>query len=114
MGGQQNKPCCRTCLIGDGGISLIGAELLCDGRELPKVFIVSSGPVNLDIRPLSPYRKQLLDAIDDLRSKSWSDRQIADHFNLMGLLTPRGHRWLPQSVFSMRKKREMALAKNGS
>jgi hypothetical protein len=70
--------------------------------------------VNLDIRPLSPYRKQLLDAIDDLRIKSWSDRQIADHFNLIGLLTPRGHRWLPQSVFSMRKKREMALAKNGS
>jgi hypothetical protein len=65
--------------------------------------------VNLDIRPLSPYRKQLLEAIDDLRIKSWSDRQIADHFNLMGWLTPRGHSWLPQSVFSMRKKRAMAL-----
>jgi hypothetical protein len=110
VGGQQNKPCCRTCLFSHGGVSLIGAELLCDGRDLPKVFIVSCGPVNLDIRPLSPYRKQLLDAIDALRIKSWSDRQIADHFNLMGWLTPRGHRWLPQSVFSMRKKRAMALA----
>ena len=113
MGGQQNKPCCRTCLFSHGGVSLIGAELLCHGRELPKFLIVSSGPVNLDIRPLSPYRKQLLDAIDDLRIKSWSDRQIADHFNLIGLLTPRGHRWLPQSVFSLRKKWEMGLAKIG-
>lgn len=67
-------------------------------------LVVSSGPVTLDIRPLSPYQQQLIAAITSLKSQSWSDRQIATHFNDTGYLTPRGRRWLPQSVFSMRKK----------
>ncbi|MFM6979327.1 MAG: recombinase family protein [Methylophilaceae bacterium] len=51
--------------------------------------------------------------IHSLRSQSWSDRQIANYFNETGYLTPRGHRWLPQSVFSIRKKYEKRLERIG-
>jgi hypothetical protein len=44
-----------------------------------------------------------------LRTQGWTDRQIANHFNETGYLTPRGCRWLPQSVFSVRKKYERRL-----
>ena len=52
------------------------------GRESPKVLCVSSGPVTLDIRPLSAYQQQLIDTILSLRAHGWSDRQIAIHFNV--------------------------------
>ena len=45
-----------------------------------------------------------MQTILQLRSDGWIDKQIADHFNLIGWLTTRGQSWLPQSVFSMRKK----------
>ena len=83
------------------------------GRESPKVLCVSSGPVNLDIRPLSAYQQQLIDAILTLRSRGWTDRQIANHFNETGYLPPRGHRWIPQSVFSVRKKYRIRLERLG-
>ena len=76
------------------------------GREPAKGLIVSSGPVTLDIRPLSDYQRELIDVILLLRSRGWSDRQIANHFNETGYLSPRGCRWFPQSVFSVRKKYE--------
>ena len=56
------------------------------GRESPEALIVSSGPVTLDIRPLSAYQQQLIDRIEKLRSLSWTDRQIANHFNEIGYL----------------------------
>lgn len=59
------------------------------GRESPEVLTVNSGPVNLDIRPLSACQKQLIDAVLRLRSQGWSHRQIAKHFNDTGYLTPR-------------------------
>ena len=83
------------------------------GRESPKVLIVSSGPVTLDIRPLSAYQQQLIDTVLSLRSRGWTDRQIANHFNEIGYLTPRGHRWIPQSVFSVRKKWQRRLERIG-
>jgi hypothetical protein len=77
------------------------------------VLCVSSGPVRLDIRPLSVYQQKLIDMILSLRSQGWSDRQIANHFNETGYLTPRGCRWLPQSVFSVRKKYQKRLERLG-
>jgi hypothetical protein len=76
-------------------------------------LIVSSGPVTLDIRPLRDYQKLLISSILALRSSGWSDRQIANHFNETGYLTPRGCRWVPQSVFSMRKKYRIRLERLG-
>jgi|GEM_PF-4199428 len=82
-----------------------------NGREPPKILIVSIGPVTLDIRPLSSYQQFLIDTIHSLRSQLWSDGQIANHLNEMGYLTPRGHRFILQSVFSIRKKYEKRLVR---
>jgi len=83
------------------------------GRESPDSLIVSSGPVNLDIRPLSEYQKTLIDTVLSLRSRGWLDHQIAKHFNNAGYLTPRGHSFLPQSVYSIRIKYERRLERLG-
>ena len=82
-------------------------------REPAMSLVVSSGPVTLDIRPLSEYQQELISTVLSLRSQGWNDRQIANHFNETGYLTPRGHRWLPQSVFSMRKKYQIRLERIG-
>ena len=76
-------------------------------------LVVSSGPVILDIRPLSAYQQELIDSVLSLRSQGWNDRQIANHFNETGYLTPRGCKWVPQSVFSMRKKYQKRLVRIG-
>jgi hypothetical protein len=83
------------------------------GRASPKFLVVSSGPVILDIRPLSDYQRTLIDAVLSLRSRGWSDRHIAKHFNDAGYLTPGGHRWFHQSVYSLRKKYEARLVRLG-
>jgi hypothetical protein len=82
-------------------------------QKAPELLVVSSGPVTLDIRPLSEYQQTLISTVLSLRSQGWTDRQIAIHFNETGYLTPRGHRWLPQSVFSMRKKYQIRLERIG-
>ena len=56
------------------------------GREPAKGLTVSSGPVVLSVRPLSPYQLTLLDTAAKLRSNGRNDRQIAVHFNLIGWL----------------------------
>lgn len=76
-------------------------------------LVVSSGPLVLDVRPLSAYQQDLIDTILRLRADGWTDRQIADHFNLSGMLTPRGRRWIPQSVFSVRSKWQRRLERLG-
>jgi hypothetical protein len=86
-----------------------GTVLLSQGKEPAKHLVVSSGPVTLDIRPVSAYQQELIDKIVSLRSRGWTDRQIANHFNDSGHLTPRGCRWIPQSIYSMRKKHERRL-----
>ena len=82
----------------------LGPLPLNTGRESPESLVVSSGPVTLDIRPLSAYQQTLIATVLSLRSRGWSDCQIANHFNLAGTMTPRGYRFSPQSVFSMRTK----------
>ena len=82
-------------------------------REPTMSLVVSSGPVTLDIRPLSAYQQELISTVLSLRSQGWTDRQIANHFNETGYLTPRGHKWFPQSVFSMRKKYQIRLERIG-
>jgi hypothetical protein len=47
-------------------------------------FVVSSGPVTLDIRPLSAYQQELISTVLSLRSQGWNDSQIANHFNETG------------------------------
>jgi hypothetical protein len=88
------------------GMSLLGPAAQGPGREPATGLSVSSGPVTLDIRPLSAYQQELMSTVLSLRSRGWGDRQIANHFNETGYLTPRGCKWVPQSVFSMRKKYE--------
>ena len=82
-------------------------------REPAMSLVVGIGPLTLFIRPLSAYQQQLIDRILSLRSRGWTDRQIANHLNETGYLTPRGHRWVPQSVFSVRKKWEKRLERLG-
>ena len=82
-------------------------------REPAVSLVFSSGPVTLDIRPLSDYQQQLISIVLSLRLQGWTDRQIANHFNQTGYLTPRGCRWLPQSVFSIRKKYRMRMVRLG-
>jgi hypothetical protein len=90
--------------VGDGGVSREGPQAHRSPREPAKQLIVSSGPVVLSVRPLSAYQQTLLDTIARLRSNGWNDRQIADHFNAIGWLTPRWREWIPQSVYSVRRK----------
>ena len=94
-------------------MSLLGPALQKSPRDPAKGLIVSSGLVTLDIRPLTAYQHQLIDVILALRSQGWTDRQIANHFNETGYLTPRGCRWIPQSVFSVRKKYARRLERLG-
>jgi hypothetical protein len=63
-----------------------------------------SGPLILTAKPLNPYHRQLLTTIEQLKLDQWSDRQIAKYFNERAMLTPRGSKWVAQSVSSMRTK----------
>ena len=110
---QMSKFFCPAQPFGHGGIGLDGPSPQTPDRVTPKLFSISSGPVTLDIRPLSDYQQQLVETILSLRSRGWSDRQIGNHFNETGYLTPRGHRWSPQSVFSIRKKYQARLERLG-
>ena len=47
---------------------------------------------------------QLVKTIDQLYSKGLRDTQIASYLNSKNFLTPRGKTFLPQHVFSIRKK----------
>ncbi len=94
-------------------MSLLGPASQSSPREPAKGYCVSSGPVTLDIRPLSAYQQELISTVLSLRSQGWNDRQIANHFNETGYLTPRGCKWVPQSVFSIRKKYQKRLERLG-
>jgi hypothetical protein len=94
-------------------VTLLGPASQRSTSETAKGFIVSSGRVTLDIRPLSAYQQQLIDRILSLRSCGWSDRQIANYFNETGYLTPRGCRWIPHSVFSIRKQWQAKMERLG-
>ena len=85
-------------------MSLLGPAQQSPNSIPPKALCVSSGPVTLDIRPVSAYQQQLVDSILSLRSQGWTDRQIANYFNESGYLTPRGKSWISQSVYSIRVK----------
>lgn len=86
------------------GVILLGPAPQIVPREPTKNLRVTSGPVTLDIRLLSDYKQQPTDAILALRANGWSGRQIANHYNETGYLTPRGRSWIAQGVFSVRKK----------
>ena len=105
--------CYQTSLIRHGRVNSKGPLLQRSSTESPKTLTISSKPLVLDIRPLSDYQQTLIDTILRLRSEGWLDRQIANHFNAIGSLTPRGHRFIPQSIYSMRKKYERRLARIG-
>jgi hypothetical protein len=90
-------------------ITPIGSHPQTPSKDRLTHHIVRIGPVPLDIRPLSDYQQSLIDTILSLKSNGWTDGQIANHFNLTGLLTPRGHQFIPQSIFSIRKKYAIRL-----
>ena len=107
----QSDPPTKT--VRYGRVNSKGPLLQRSSIESPKTLTISSKPLVLDIRPLSDYQQTLINTILRLRSEGWLDRQIANHFNAIGSLTPRGHRWLPQSIYSIRKKYESRLARIG-
>jgi hypothetical protein len=78
-----------------------------------RCYSVVIGPLCLSVRPLSNYQQWLIDTIFRLKSENWTDRQIANHFNDLGYLTPRGCRWIPQSVFSIQRKYQRRIARLG-
>ncbi len=111
---QSQSEKVQSSLVDDGGVVSLGPLSQKLSRNTPKILGVSIGPLTLDIRPLSSYQQSLIDTIHTLRSRSWSDRQIANYFNETGYKkTPRGHRFIAQSVFSIRKKYEKRLARLG-
>ena len=71
---------------------MMGPAQQSPGKESPEVLIVSSGPITLDIRPLSDYQKMIVSSLFKLRFRGWNDRQIANHCTEISYLTPRGRR----------------------
>ena len=74
---------------------------------------IDIGPLTFNVRPLSQYQESFIATILRLRSEGWLDHHIAKQFNDSGYLTPRGCSWVPQSVFSIRKKYQRKLARLG-
>jgi len=95
-----------------GGVTPVGSHPQTPCKDRLTSYIVRIGPVPLDIQPLSDYQQSLIDTILSLKSKGWTDSQIANHFNLTGFLTPRGHQFIPQSIFSIRKKYAIRLQRH--
>ena len=90
--------------IRHGGVGQSGRLAQTNGELSAENVILSSDPLVLSLRQRSTYQQELIDTINRLRFDRWNDKQIADHFNHAGKLTPRGHQWVPQSVASIRKK----------
>ena len=103
----------RAGLFGHGGVTAEGPAPQSPAESPQTAHIVSIGPVSLDLRPLSAYQQASIDTILSLRAQGWSDRQIANHLNESGYLTPRGRKWLAQSVFSVRNKYRKRLERFG-
>jgi hypothetical protein len=76
----------KRTLVRHGGVTLLGPAAQSSPREPTTGLIVSSGPVTLEIRPLSDCQKELISTVLSLRSRGWSDRQIANQFNEIGWL----------------------------
>ena len=111
--GLPTSPDDLVRLFGDGGV-IGGAPLSQRSCEsLQNTPCVHIGPVILGVRPLSQYQASLIATILRLRSEGWLDHYIAKHFNDSGYLTPRGCSWVPQSVFSIRRKYQRRLARLG-
>ena len=102
--GLRTSPNDLVRLFGDGGVNQKGSLSPRSSDHPQKSLSVCIGPVVLSVRPLSEYQHDLIDTISHLRLTGWSDSQIAHHLNESGKLTPRGFRWVPQSVFSIRRK----------
>ena len=98
-------------LFGDGGVIGEGPLPQRFARSILNTPCVHIGPVTLDVRPLSRYQESLIATILRLRSEGWLDHHIAKYFNDSGYLTPRGCNWVPQSVFSIRRKYQRRLAR---
>ena len=109
----QTSPDDIVRLFGDGGVSGEGPLSQRFARSLLSIPCVHIGPVILDVRPLSEYQASLIASILRLRSEGWLDHHIAKYFNDSGYLTPRGCSWVPQSIFSIRRKHQRRLARLG-
>jgi hypothetical protein len=109
----QTSPDDLVRLFGDGGVGDEGPLPQRFAGSLQNTPCVHIGPVILSVRPLSEYQESLITTILRLRSEGWLDHQIAKHFNESGYLTPRGCSWVPQSVFSIRRKYQRRLGRLG-
>ena len=95
--------------LGDGRVAKVGRPQLKRHETSADNLVLLSDPVKFSVRKRSSYQQELIDTINRLRSDQWSDKQIAEHFNQSGKLTPRGCRWFPQSVTSIRKKAKQPI-----
>jgi len=110
---QRTSPRCRDQLFRDSGVTPLGPQKQSPSENPLRRYLDLIGPLCLSVRPLSIYQQWLIDTIFRLKSENWTERQIANHFNDLGYLTPRGYRWIPQSVFSIQKKYQRRLARLG-
>ena len=109
----QTSPDDIVRLFGDGRVIEQG-PLSQRSCEIPEnTPCVRIGPLTLDVRPLSQYQESLIATILRMRSEGWLDHHIAKYFNESGYLTPRGCSWVPQSVFSIRRKYQRRLVRLG-
>ena len=121
MGGSLSKKVCGQWEdsgngirpVSHGRVSPVGPLPENPGKGDTKFLSLCSGPLTLDVRPLSPYQQQLFHTVQSLKTLGWTDLQIANHFNHTGWLTPRGYRWIAQSVFSLWKKHKQRLTRIG-
>jgi hypothetical protein len=95
-------------------VTLLGPAPQSPGRESLKALIVSSGPVTLDIRPLTSYQEQLIDIILSLRSVGWTDSQIAAYLNDEGVTSWTVKRFYPELVFGVIRKTRRRLGRAAS
>jgi hypothetical protein len=91
-------------ILDDRGVRQAGPSAQTSCNRTPFDRYAVSGPLILTAKPLSAYQRSLLTTIEQLKLDEWSDRQIAKYFNERAMLTPRGSKWVAQTVSSMRSK----------
>jgi hypothetical protein len=69
---------------------------------------------NLWVSPYTPYQQELFDLICSFHHKEgWNFKQISDWLNDNGYLTPRGHRFRQNHVWSMYTKKTKSIERFG-
>ena len=99
----------RVTLLCHRGVAADGPALQTSSKDPDDLPIVRLGPLNLQQKPVTPYRRYVLERIATLVDDGWTNRQIAEYFNARGVLTARGRVWTTGLVWSVRRKVSSSL-----